>query len=798
MSILQEYKTIRESLGEKRYQEVEEFLAENPDLILSDVYYKESIWNKFEQWAFEKFGTPKTIKQTDPFEEMLNDKQEDEKKLSSTDSNHNQYNILFNGEYVNLEDDMAFYNLRNSPVPYAFHIYKIENGVASVYCKPEGNPVQFPNFDAFMDLEASNKKSLFNKMKKDLLKRAKKSNFKPDTSQMSSEENQILWNELITNELKDKPYMIGSELGIDENIVFLSFERYHELEKEKVYSQLKGKAIAFDIETTGLGEDDEILQISIVDEDMNIIFDSYLKPERHTEWEEAQTIHHITPEMVKDAPTLNEVGDKLINIFDACESVIGYNHIQFDVPFIERELDHSIIKPLHDVMYMYANYIRDENKYGTYNFKKLTHLIDNLGFKDSGYLPEGKTAHDACYDVLATMYGYNKLKNMDLESKKIVNPNYKYTDFFNKNVEDLLKQIGNDESYSSRIAKANELLKEEFYSNYSILKDVQKDGYSVIYNNKYKQTIIFDDNDNVKDVACTCPDCQGGTKFCKHLIGSLLDLKQKRMDKTEGSNGLDSKFLKEEIKTKTIKINRDVLSYFYGKSNVETISSTTVKANSLPEDFVWNIYSDGSGGLSKNGEAYSSYDMNTGEYWIMTDSGKSYRKTDSLDKMLTDVERTVDRIFINNKEYLHDKVKREIMTAQADLKQIDTFMYRGAYGSQIPLDIINETVAKVEEYNNTGTFKEIDSSRSIEESKKMRENALEFILGNTPGNVKDKIDADNLAKQIDNLHNFEKQYFEKENNITKQIVEEKKSADTSKAPKPKHTPSMIADKVFNK
>lgn len=50
MSILQEYEEIRREIGEERYQRIEAFLALHPNLYLSDVYYKESVWKKFEEY----------------------------------------------------------------------------------------------------------------------------------------------------------------------------------------------------------------------------------------------------------------------------------------------------------------------------------------------------------------------------------------------------------------------------------------------------------------------------------------------------------------------------------------------------------------------------------------------------------------------------------------------------------------------------------------------------------------------------------------------------------------------------
>lgn len=61
---------------------------------------------------------------------------------------------------------------------------------------------------------------------------------------------------------------------------------------EKEYPQ----TIVIDTETTGLDPfRDELLQVSIIDEDGNVLFDSYFKPLKHKEWSKAESVNHISP-----------------------------------------------------------------------------------------------------------------------------------------------------------------------------------------------------------------------------------------------------------------------------------------------------------------------------------------------------------------------------------------------------------------------------------------------------------------------------------------------------------------------
>lgn len=83
------------------------------------------------------------------------------------------------------------------------------------------------------------------------------------------------------------------------------------------------KTICFDTETTGLQTaTDEILSLSIIDDSGNVLFDSLIKPYFHDKWDDAQKIHGITPEDVKDAPYPHEIAKKSKRNF----GISRYNH----------------------------------------------------------------------------------------------------------------------------------------------------------------------------------------------------------------------------------------------------------------------------------------------------------------------------------------------------------------------------------------------------------------------------------------------------------------------------------------
>lgn len=89
------------------------------------------------------------------------------------------------------------------------------------------------------------------------------------------------------------------------------------------------KTLFLDLETTGLNSDgkDEILEVAIVDEDGNILINTLVKPLNKTEWPEAQAIHGISPEMVADAPSMDELQWIILNLIVEHETdeIVIYN-----------------------------------------------------------------------------------------------------------------------------------------------------------------------------------------------------------------------------------------------------------------------------------------------------------------------------------------------------------------------------------------------------------------------------------------------------------------------------------------
>lgn len=172
------------------------------------------------------------------------------------------------------------------------------------------------------------------------------------------------------------------------------------------FINLKDIAV-FDCETTGLDSDsDEILQLSIIDGNGEVLFSSYIKPLRKVTWEAAQAVHGIAPEDVKDAPVPLEVVDQIRKIFDEHKLHIAYNGC-FDKKFLYKWGIDFGSAVYFDVMHAFAPIYGEWNDYyGEYKWQKLVKCASYYGYEFK--------AHDALEDVRATLFCFLKMMENDI------------------------------------------------------------------------------------------------------------------------------------------------------------------------------------------------------------------------------------------------------------------------------------------------------------------------------------------------------------------------------------------------
>lgn len=165
-------------------------------------------------------------------------------------------------------------------------------------------------------------------------------------------------------------------------------------------SILEKPFVIFDTETTGLWDSDEIIQIGIIDQDGNTVFESLIKPSIPIE---NSHIHGITDDMVKDAPTLADVYEQVKAALTG-GTVVIYN-ADFDLKMLRQSLSKHDLATFSVAstcaMTKYAQFAGDWNDYhGNYRWQKLADAVAAFGKKHSDF---GTKAHDACTDARATL-----------------------------------------------------------------------------------------------------------------------------------------------------------------------------------------------------------------------------------------------------------------------------------------------------------------------------------------------------------------------------------------------------------
>ena len=160
--------------------------------------------------------------------------------------------------------------------------------------------------------------------------------------------------------------------------------------------------VTIDFETTGLkAGKDEVLQVSIIDEDYNILLNTYCRPMIITNWKEAEKVHGITPQRVEYCADFLRYVGAVRDILRKADNVMAYN-VEFENSFLYSygiDIDPGKwIDPMITFARIYGEYDRYHD---SYKWQSLTKCADYYGYKFK--------AHDSLEDVKATLYCYKKM-----------------------------------------------------------------------------------------------------------------------------------------------------------------------------------------------------------------------------------------------------------------------------------------------------------------------------------------------------------------------------------------------------
>ena len=166
------------------------------------------------------------------------------------------------------------------------------------------------------------------------------------------------------------------------------------------------KKVVLAFETTGLNSEiDEILQVSIIDQDGNVLVNDYCRLQKNSSWKEAEAIHGISPNMFLNKKPFEEYVETLSNILTDTDEIIIYN-ASFGISFLKK-YGVNFNDNIYDLMLEFAEVYGQWNEfYGSYTWKSLNDCCLYYGY----YLDN---AHNSLEYCKATLYCYNKVINKE-------------------------------------------------------------------------------------------------------------------------------------------------------------------------------------------------------------------------------------------------------------------------------------------------------------------------------------------------------------------------------------------------
>lgn len=252
------------------------------------------------------------------------------------------------------------------------------------------------------------------------------------------------------------------------------------LEAEQITRQEKNahyNLVVIDFETTGLSPIlDEILQVSVIDDEENVLINQYCKPQRCLSWEDSSRINGIWPNDVQFNPAFKEIAPYVQDILCRADTVIAYNS-PFEQEFLrENKIDPDALKWGTDPMRLAVKYYNKQ--FNSRRSKiRLSEAAEMVGYKYN--------LHDALEDVKATLQVYKFLMTTQVEFTKTV-----------KKSKDVNQTEGAKEAIK-RLEEAKQKRESEDAHYDVVFVDVEGTSYNTAERNEILQIAIIDKNKSV-------------------------------------------------------------------------------------------------------------------------------------------------------------------------------------------------------------------------------------------------------------------------------------------------------------
>ncbi|MGE5123413.1 MAG: 3'-5' exonuclease [Acidobacteriaceae bacterium] len=170
----------------------------------------------------------------------------------------------------------------------------------------------------------------------------------------------------------------------------------HQVVSHEAQALIASGPVYMDTETTGLHLTAEVIEIGIIDDQENVLFEQLIRPRGKID-PAAIRVHGITAEMLTDAPTWEQVWPQAEAVL--LNRRVGVYNVEFDIRLIKQSINRSWLRwglidsNFFDIMKLYARYFGDWDPFHrTFRYQSLELAGRQCGIR----LPNAHRAVDDC------------------------------------------------------------------------------------------------------------------------------------------------------------------------------------------------------------------------------------------------------------------------------------------------------------------------------------------------------------------------------------------------------------------
>ncbi|OGO62467.1 MAG: hypothetical protein A2030_01670 [Chloroflexi bacterium RBG_19FT_COMBO_50_10] len=173
---------------------------------------------------------------------------------------------------------------------------------------------------------------------------------------------------------------------------------------QEAIAMLQNHPVYLDTETTGMHLTAEVIEIGIIDDEANILFDSLVRPRGKID-PAAARVHGITLEMLTDVPTWEMIWPQAEAVL--MDRKVGVYNVEFDLRLIKQSHNRSWLNwtlpegNFFDIMKLYAQFHGDwDSFHRSFRYQSLEQAGRQCGIR----LPNAHRAVDDCLLTRALLH----------------------------------------------------------------------------------------------------------------------------------------------------------------------------------------------------------------------------------------------------------------------------------------------------------------------------------------------------------------------------------------------------------